>query len=261
VPEKKICFFIAPIGEDGSESRRRTDQVEEIIIEPIAKKFHYEVIRADKIGKSGMITSQIIQHLFDSHLVIADLAYQNPNVFYELALRHAVRKPFIQLIQENEKIPFDVAGLRTIHLDHHDLSSAERCKAELEKQMDEIDKNPTSVESPVSQAIDVQALKGSGKQAERYMGEVMEMVSELTRQVGQLKERLVVDRPSVVTASNRNSEASSEGRTVPLRSIGNFGKIDWDALGKAIEAQANPAFFRGLANLAMPATPPTKKDK
>jgi hypothetical protein len=256
VAEKKICFFIAPIGEDGSESRKRTDQVEAIIIEPIAKKFHYEVIRADKIGKSGMITSQIIQHLFDSNLVIADLAYQNPNVFYELALRHAVRKPFIQLIQENEKIPFDVAGLRTIHLDHHDLTSAERCKVELEKQMNEIEKNPTSVESPVSQAIDVQALKGSGKQAERYMGEVMEMVSELTRQVGQLKERLVPDRSTLFTASNRSSLPDLSALNVPTQA---FRNVDWEAFGKMATAQSNRIV--GMISEPVESVTPRKKDK
>ena len=41
-----------------------------------------------------MITSQVLQHVTEDALVVADLTGRNPNVFYELALRHAIRKPF-----------------------------------------------------------------------------------------------------------------------------------------------------------------------
>ncbi len=81
---------------------------------------------------------------------------------------------------------------------------------ELEKQMNEIEKNQLRLNRQVSQAIDVQALKGSGKQAERYMGEVMEMVSELTRQVGQLKERLAPGRAAVSHRVESKFPARSE---------------------------------------------------
>ena len=47
------------------------------------------------------------------------------NVYYELAVRHATRKPVIQLMQKGEPLPFDVAGTRTIIVDHRDLDSAE----------------------------------------------------------------------------------------------------------------------------------------
>jgi len=51
------------------------------------------VIRADKISEPGIITTQIIGHIVDAELVIADLTDKNPNVFYELAIRHAIRNP------------------------------------------------------------------------------------------------------------------------------------------------------------------------
>ena len=57
--------------------------------------------------------------------VIADLSDHNPNVYYELAIRHAVRKPFIHIIQTRDKLPFDVQNMRTIQVD---LGSAESIK-------------------------------------------------------------------------------------------------------------------------------------
>ena len=186
----KICFFISPIGKEGSPERKRSDQVIKHIIEPIAdSKFGYKVIRADQIGKPGIITSQVIQHVLESELVIADLAFRNPNVFYEVALRHLIRKPFIHMIEEGETIPFDVAALRTIYLDHKDLDSADRARQQLNDQIEAIHADPENVESPVTQAIDVRMLRGSGKQTEQYLGEIMDMLSGIKAQIAEFKDQ------------------------------------------------------------------------
>jgi hypothetical protein len=50
--------------------------------------------------------------------VIADLSFQNPNVFYELALRHACKLPIVQIIRKSERIPFDVDQVRTVQIDN-----------------------------------------------------------------------------------------------------------------------------------------------
>src|SRR5437899_11104024 len=129
VYEKGTCFVISPIGEAGSETRHRADQVFKHIIQPVARDCGYNAVRADHISKPGIITSQIIEHLAQDPLVIADLSGHNPNVFYELAVRHVARKPVIQITQVGEPIPSDVAPTRTIQLDHRDLESAALCKA------------------------------------------------------------------------------------------------------------------------------------
>jgi len=94
------CFIIAPIREEDSEQRIRSDKVLKHIIKPAVEKYELRAIRADHISSPGMITSQIIQHILKDRIVIADLTDHNPNVFYELALRHAFRKPVIQIIQK-----------------------------------------------------------------------------------------------------------------------------------------------------------------
>ncbi len=96
--KRKVCFAVTPIGEEGSEIRRRSDQVLRYIIEPVMANLDYETVRADRISQPGMITNQVIEHLIDDDLVVADLTGSNPNVFYELAIRHATRKPIVTLI-------------------------------------------------------------------------------------------------------------------------------------------------------------------
>jgi hypothetical protein len=133
--ERPICFVISPIGKEGSEARGRADKVLKHVITPVADECGYEAIRADKISEPGMITTQVINHILNDPLVVADLTGHNANVFYELAVRHATRKPYLQIIQKGEPIPSDVAGMRTIDLDHTDLESVAIAKEEIERQI------------------------------------------------------------------------------------------------------------------------------
>jgi hypothetical protein len=79
------------------------------------------VVRADAIGQPGIITRQILEYILRSKLVIADLSFHNPNVFYELALRHMVRLPIAQIIRKADHIPFDINQMRTIVIDDSDI--------------------------------------------------------------------------------------------------------------------------------------------
>jgi hypothetical protein len=113
-----VCFYISPIGEEDSEERQHSDLFLNHLVEPALSEFRLRVIRADSIGQSGMITSQILEHILKARLVIADLSFQNPNVFYELALRHACKLPIVQIIRKSEQIPFDVDQVRTVQIDN-----------------------------------------------------------------------------------------------------------------------------------------------
>jgi hypothetical protein len=113
----KICFYITPIGEDNSEERQHADFMMEYIIKPAVKEFDLTVVRADQMGKPGMIGKQVIEHILKSRLVIADLSFHNPNVFYELCLRQVTRLPTVQVKRVVDKIPFDINQYRTIPIE------------------------------------------------------------------------------------------------------------------------------------------------
>ena len=151
---KKYCFVIGPIGEDASDVRKHSDQLLKHVITPAVKPLSYVPIRADKISEPGLITSQIMQHIADDPLAIADLTGSNPNVFYELALRHANRKPLVQLICKGGKLPFDVAGMRTIPVDLTYPDSIKEARSEISKQVKTLEgKEPEELDSPVSVAM------------------------------------------------------------------------------------------------------------
>jgi hypothetical protein len=118
---QKVCFYIAPIGDEATEQRKHSDLFLSSLIEPALNGFGLEVVRADKIGQPGMITSQILEHLLRARLVIADLSFHNPNVFYEMAIRHFARLPIVQICRKSDKLPFDVNQIRTITIDTLDI--------------------------------------------------------------------------------------------------------------------------------------------
>jgi hypothetical protein len=118
---ESICFYITPIGSEDSEQRKHADFFMEYIVTPALREFNLKVVRADQIGKPGMIGKQVLEHILKSRLVIADLSFHNPNVFYELCLRHATRLPTVQIIRAAEHIPFDIEQYRTVKIDMKDL--------------------------------------------------------------------------------------------------------------------------------------------
>lgn len=177
--DKKICFVISPIGEDDSDTRKRSDQVLKHIITGPIEQLGYEVIRADKISEPGIITHQIIQHIVDAPLVIADLTERNPNVFYELAIRHAIRKPLVQLIKKGELIPFDVAATRIIQFDLQNLDSVDAAKLEITAQVKSLEAGKNDTDNPISVSLDLKMLKESGDPEERSLADIVEAISDL----------------------------------------------------------------------------------
>jgi hypothetical protein len=187
---EKSCFVISPIGEAESETRKRSDQVLKHVIVPAVSAMGYKAVRADQISEPGMITSQVIQHIVEDQLVVADLTERNPNVFYELAIRHAIRKPLVQLIRKGEQIPFDVAGTRTIHVDHRDLDSVEEAKREIQAQIAALEKDSSKLETPISVSLDLQMLRQSDNPEARSLADVLSAITELRSSLSGIEERL-----------------------------------------------------------------------
>lgn len=149
-----VCFLVSPIGAEGSEHRKHANLVLGSLIEPALQGLGLRLVRADKISKPGMITAQVIDHIVRSPLVVADLSFGNPNVFYELALRHASRRPVVQVIRTGDHLPFDVGQFRTVAVDMTDIYSLvpqlDSYRAELARQCRAAMEEEGESESPLS---------------------------------------------------------------------------------------------------------------
>jgi hypothetical protein len=82
---------------------------------------HCECVRADEIARSNRITDEVFEQIQRARFLIADITGQNPNVFYELGVAHALERPVIVLVQTGTEIPIDISGIRFLEYSIDDL--------------------------------------------------------------------------------------------------------------------------------------------
>ncbi|WP_302447492.1 hypothetical protein [Paraprevotella clara] len=144
------CFIITPVGNPDSEIRKKADGVINAIIKPVLYELGYEAIPPHEMSKSGSITQQVIEHIINDDLVIANLTGLNPNVMYELAIRHCVKKPIVCIIERNTQLPFDVATERFIIYDDN-FSNVISLKDNIKKMIMSIKDN--EIDNPIYRSI------------------------------------------------------------------------------------------------------------
>lgn len=146
---QRRCFVISPIGHTGSEVREHADDVFEYIIKPAVEPLGYLAHRGDHTNRPGKITDQLYECILHDDLLVAVLTFQNPNVFYELAIAHAAARPLIILCEKDHPLPFDIKDHRVIFYDLRPRSLfSGQYKDELIRAIEAIDKADNKNEVP-----------------------------------------------------------------------------------------------------------------
>jgi len=120
IPIKKglpHAFVVMPFGRKQGADGRWIDfnSIYQDLIKPALIEAGFEPFRADEEAVSGDILTDMFQELLLADLVIADLSIDNANVFYELGVRHALRKRGLIHIQSGRAyMPFDIFNVRAL---------------------------------------------------------------------------------------------------------------------------------------------------
>lgn len=203
----KTCFVACPIGDAGSQVRRQSDCLLEYIIKPSLEGHGYcEPVRVDKSDKPAHITTEIIQNLISSDLVIADLSTLNPNVFYELGIRHAFKKPCILVSDWKDRPPFDVAGINTIKYVYDDPNSHSEVITRIRDQLTAFG-NKNEVSNPVTIALGFGRLEESGDDIAQLFVQMSEKIEFLASKVDESTDERFREAP-MTSVSERKKHFS-----------------------------------------------------
>jgi tetratricopeptide (TPR) repeat protein len=119
-PDKKRCFVIMPFGKelDEADVEVNFDEVYEKFIKPTVEAEGLNCIRCDEVDEAGNIHKRMFQLIWHADVAIADVSIPNPNVFYELGIRHALRKAVTVIIRnKNATLPFNIVNMNAIEYD------------------------------------------------------------------------------------------------------------------------------------------------
>jgi hypothetical protein len=253
---------ISPIGQDDTDTRKRSDQVLRHIIKK-ALSDTYAVERADDIGKPGLITLQIIELLMKAPMVVADLSDANANVYYELAIRHFVKKPVVHLITEGQKPPFDVAQMRYISYDLTDPDSVERAARDVRDHSAACEKGEVPF-TPIQFVELLDSARGKGENEfvsyalgiQSALSNLQSDVRQLGTQVGYLVNAAALEVPASAMFGTQSAASNLFRRYAAAQSVLS-GKTTLSDIARAFAEQPKT----GEAEPIPPPSVPPKDDK
>jgi tetratricopeptide (TPR) repeat protein len=115
---KPLCFVLMPFGKKAGAGGAVIDfdAVYHQLIKPAVEAADLTPLRADEEQAGGIIHKPMFERLILCDYAIADLTTANANVFYELGVRHAVKRATTVLLfaADGTRLPFDLAPLRTL---------------------------------------------------------------------------------------------------------------------------------------------------
>jgi hypothetical protein len=118
------CFIAIPYSRDDAEHKRIEGWIDEVIRPPV-KSLGLEAEIAALKNAPSAITLEIRTHLAFDKLAIVDLGGAtgddppNPNVMYELGIRHAFDLPTVVLAWDTQVLPFDIGEHRIVRKERH----------------------------------------------------------------------------------------------------------------------------------------------
>lgn len=157
---KKTCFVIIGYGiktDYKTGNPIDLDKTFRTIIEPVFNELDFLCFRAADIKHSGNIDLHMYENILKADFVIADITTLNPNVLYELGVRHGVRKNTTLIIADNKlEYPFDLSHIVIDSYEHLgtsiDYEEVLRFRALLKEKVTSLIENP-KIDSPLYTVI------------------------------------------------------------------------------------------------------------
>ena len=242
---EKLCYVIMPYG--GAEQKVHFNMVYQLYMFVPALEKGCKVIREDTDPQPGSITGNIIRHLAEADLVIADLSNNNWNVAYELGIRHCFSKgKTILLCDDKTDLKFDIRGFHVIPYNgDNPAENVFSIQEKIKKAIDTRCKTPIAADNLVHEAFsfahdnlieylnneDVELVSQFSQLKTDYesMREENEQLREELKKAGQSPERITETQDDIIIKiEDAMNSMKYSGDTAVLRLRQEFARSDPD---------------------------------
>jgi hypothetical protein len=230
------CFVVMAIGTQGSGAETTTadqlrDAFDNVIKAALLKaRPGIAVERADDCAAPGTITTDILTHLMFDDFVVADITHSNPNVFYELGIRHACRPGTVLIRNKNakERAPFDISHQRYIEYECTPKGVSDLADRFIES-FKWYDKNPATPDNQLLQLARLIKFNfpqyGDGKQ-ERFADFMGDLLT------------LMLQSPDTLELMGNGAATEDQKRTAMFRLFGEHPEIAKNMMRLAVSMSA-----------------------
>lgn len=176
---KKKCFVIMPFSETDSLDEQKWTEIFEHIIKPAVEEsgLGYECKRYG-LGRANIV-KDILEELSGANVVIADLTDDNPNVLWELGVRHVLKRRTTLISQDKKFIPSDLKDYPVIPYDQT-KAGFDKFKDDLKKKLEDIEADPDKPDSPVADFLQLKNIDILAYEKAANLRKLSALITELS---------------------------------------------------------------------------------
>ncbi len=211
---RKRCFVVMGFGvKTDLATGRQLDlnKSYKVLIKPVVESRNLECIRADEIEHTGPIDLHMYRELLDADVVIADISTANVNAFYELGIRHALRRRTTIIISESRlSYPFDLNHIKIFNYEHLgsaiDYDEVERFRKVLGETLDTV-LQVEDPDSPVYTHLQELIPPSIRKKAANTMRQLKQEIRDALESQESASGQVAISNPSLAVLIDKGEEA------------------------------------------------------
>lgn len=176
---KRKCFVLMPISGTKSCTEAEWTGIFENMIKPAVtgSRLGFECERAKP--RTGAFIKDILEGLNKADLVIADLTDKNPNVCYELGIRHTLKNRTILIAQNMDDVPSDLQSYWVV-IYEKDLTGASEFKKKVREILREMQKDPDKPDSPIADFLQLKNIDLIAHEKAANLKKLTALITELS---------------------------------------------------------------------------------
>ena len=186
----KTCYVIMPFSKTKTCTEDEWTDIFESIIKPAVEGggLGYRCLRSE--ATTGNIIKKVVNSLYQANVVVADLTDRNPNVFYELGVRHTLKNRTIIIAQRRKDIPSDLDGYASHVYRWKTTGQRDAFTKKLRDLLRSIESDTDRSDNPVSDFLDETSTSIFEFRKEENLRKLRALVDEVSRVISVLRSYL-----------------------------------------------------------------------